>query len=205
MVSSSHVFSATPSSSRERIPNTFPLLSMGSLPQGTVSPLSVSLSPSHWLQLFMNCSSLHCSQRTQSFRNTLLHHRSLTGSQVLSANLLLHGFLAPQDHRSCQDLAPVPASHRVTAFFQAFLHVLHVAGWDPSQVTDRFLLLYGSPWAAGTQQLHHGLHHKLQGNPCSSAWTITSISFFTDLDVCRVVSFAYFHSSLSLSHSFFPS
>ncbi|KAM9590835.1 uncharacterized protein ACIBXB_005885 [Morphnus guianensis] len=55
---------------------------------------------------------------------------------------------------------------------------------------------------------HHGLHHRLQGNLCSGAWSTSSPSFFTDLGVCRVVSLTCSHSSLWLQflcHSnFFP-
>ncbi|KAK4832092.1 hypothetical protein QYF61_020707 [Mycteria americana] len=45
---------------------------------------------------------------------------------------------------------------------------------------------------------HHGLHHRLQGNLCSGAWSTSSTSFFTDLGVCRVVSLTYSHSCLWL-------
>ncbi|KAK4826200.1 hypothetical protein QYF61_006144 [Mycteria americana] len=52
---------------------------------------------------------------------------------------------------------------------------------------------------------HHGLHHGLQGNLCSGAWSTSSPSFFTGLGVCRVVSLTYSHSSLQLQlHRFFP-
>lgn len=44
-----------------------------------------------------------------------------------------------------------------------------------------------SPWSA----------QRLQGNPCSSAWSTSCHSFFAGLCVCRAV----FHS---YSHSFFP-
>ena len=45
---------------------------------------------------------------------------------------------------------------------------------------------------------HHGLLHELQGNLCSSAWSTSSSSFFTDLGVCRVVSLTYSQSSIAL-------
>ena len=56
---------------------------------------------------------------------------------------------------------------------------------------------------------HHGLPHGLQGNLCSSAWSMSSPSSFTDLGVCRAVSLTYSHSSLRLqflcpSNFFFP-
>jgi len=35
---------------------------------------------------------------------------------------------------------------------------------------------------------HHDCQHGLQGNLCCGAWSTSSLSFFTDLDVCKVVS-----------------
>ena len=43
----------------------------------------------------------------------------------------------------------------------------------------------------------HGLLHGLQENLCSGAWSPSS-SYFTELDVCRVVSLTCSHSSLQL-------
>jgi len=40
----------------------------------------------------------------------------------------------------------------------------------------------------------HGLHDVLQWNLCSSMWTTSSPSFFTDLGVCRAASHAFFAS-----------
>jgi len=55
------------------------------------------------------------------------------------------------------------------------------------------------PWAAGNSLPHHGLHHGLQGKTlCSSVWSTSPSSFFTDLGVCRVVSFTSSQSSLPL-------
>ena len=56
---------------------------------------------------------------------------------------------------------------------------------------------------------HHGLHHELQGKaPCSGVSSTSSPSFFTDLGVCRVVSFTLSHSSFFTAVSpqffFFP-
>jgi len=39
----------------------------------------------------------------------------------------------------------------------------------------------------GNSLLHHGLYNGLQENLCSGASTISSLSFFTDLCVCRAV------------------
>ena len=43
---------------------------------------------------------------------------------------------------------------------------------------------------------HHSLHHMLQGNLCSGAWSTSSPSFFTDLGVCGVVPLTSSHSTL---------
>jgi len=44
---------------------------------------------------------------------------------------------------------------------------------------------------------YHGLHHGLQQNFCASAWSTSSLSFFADLGVYRVVSAKYSHSYLT--------
>ncbi|KAK4816220.1 hypothetical protein QYF61_013458 [Mycteria americana] len=82
-----------------------------------------NVSPSHRLQFFMNCSSVGPFHKVQSFRNRLLQCGSPMGSQVLLANLLLHGLLSPRVHRSCQEPAPAQASHGVTASFE-HIHLL---------------------------------------------------------------------------------
>jgi len=128
------------------------------------------------------------------------------GSQALPANLLQRGLLCPWVHRSWQEPAPARARHRVTASFR---HPPAPA-WGPV----------------------HGLRvdicctvdfHGLQETTCLTPWSfITSCkgrlsalapgapsppSFFTELGVCRVISFTSSHSSLQLpSHCsfFFP-
>jgi len=58
----------------------------------------------------------------------------------------------------------------------------------------------------GDKLPHHGLHHELQGKTlCSRISSTSSPSFFTDLGVCRVVSFTSSHSSLltAISPQFF--
>lgn len=65
------------------------------------------------------------------------------------------------------------------------------------QATGGSLLPCGPPWAAGPQLAHHGLHHRLWGNLCSSTWSISSHSF-TGLSVCRAVPPTFSHSSLWL-------
>jgi len=117
VVSSSHVVSATPPSSRGGLLTLLPA-------PGWV--------PSH---------------RMWSFRNRLPQRGSLVGTQVLPANLLQHGLLAPQGHKFCQEPAPVRAFHGLTTSFR---HPPALAG-GPPLAADGYLLHHGSPWAAGGQ------------------------------------------------------
>lgn len=55
-----------------------------------------------------------------------------------------------------------------------------------------------TPWAAGVLLPHHGLYYRLQRNICSGAWNIFCPPFSTGLDVFRVVSLTFSHSSLHL-------
>lgn len=74
----------------------------------------------------------------------------------------IHVFL--QDHRSCQNPDPVWDSHSIAASLQRDLcYTMHLCSV--------------SPQAVGTQLLHHGLHHRLQRNLCSSAWSTLPPSF----------------------------
>lgn len=61
-----------------------------------------------------------------------------TGSQVLPAHTLQRGLFSPWAHKSCQESAPMWASHGVTAFF----------GHPP-------VLMWGFPWVAGESLLHN--------------------------------------------------
>jgi len=45
--------------------------------------------------------------------------------------------------------------------------------------------------------------HELQGNLCSSTWSMFSPSLFPDLGVCRVVSLVFVSSLSQLLHSLF--
>ncbi|KAK4830289.1 hypothetical protein QYF61_009492 [Mycteria americana] len=115
---------------RRRLLTLFPC-SMGDS-HGRQSSMNFSnVSPSHGLQFFTNCSSVGPFHRVQSFRNRLLQRGSLTGSQVLPANLLQRGLLSPWVHRSSPEPAPAWASHGVTASF----------GHPPAPA-------WGPPWAA---------------------------------------------------------
>lgn len=61
-----------------------------------------------------------------------------------------------------------------------------------------YLLCHGVLHGLQGDNLHHyGLHHGLQGNLCSRAWTTSSPSFFTDLGVCKVVCLTCILTSLS--------
>ena len=52
---------------------------------------------------------------------------------------------------------------------------------------------------------HHGLYHRLQGNLCPGTWSTSSLSFFTDLGVYRVVSLIFsLLSSAAVAQGFFP-
>jgi len=69
------------------------------------------------------------------------------------------------------------------------------------QAAGGYLLHRGPTWAAEAQP-HHGLLHGPQENLCSSAWTTSSLSSFTDLGVCRVAFLTSSDSSVPLK--FFP-
>jgi len=139
------------------------------------------------------------SHRVQSFRNRLLQCGSPTGSQALPANLLRRGLLSPWVRRSWQEPVPARAPHRVIASFRH----LPAPAWGPFHgiQVDIFstVHLHG---LQGDYLPHHRLHHELQGKTlCSGIWSTSSPFFFTDLGVCRVVSFTSSHSSLSTSSS----
>ena len=144
-VSSSHIVSAAPSSSGGGGLTLFPCSSMGSLPGETV---------------------LHKLLQRESFPRAAVLHKLLqcgspAGSQVLPANLLQFGLLSPQVHRSCQEPAPVWASHGVIASFGRicllWCGVLH--GWQVDICSSANL--------HGLQGDSLPSHHRLQGNLCS--------------------------------------
>ncbi|KAK4827158.1 hypothetical protein QYF61_015112 [Mycteria americana] len=126
--------------------------------------------PSHGRQSSMNCSNVGPFHEVQSFRNRLLQRGSPTGSQVLPANLLQRGILSPWIHRSCQRPALAWASHGVTASFGIHLlwcGVLHGLQVDICSTINPM-------GCRGTSLPHHGLHHGLQGNLCSGAWSTST-------------------------------
>jgi len=106
----------------------------------------------------------------------------------------LVGFSLHGSTGHCEQTVPLRAPHGVTASF----------GHSPAPAC-------GPPWLQvhicstvdvhGLQAdslPHNGLHHKLQGNLCSGAWSTSSPSFFPDLGVCRVISLTYSHYSVRL-------
>jgi len=127
------------------------------------------------------------------------------GTQALPKNLLHHRLLSPWVHRSWQEPAPAWVLHGVTASFR---HPPALA-WGPFhglQVDICSIMdIHG---LQGDNLPHHGLHHELQGRALSSSVLCTSSpSFFTDLGVCRVVSFTSSHSPLLTAvslHFFLP-
>ncbi|PKU27356.1 hypothetical protein llap_22340 [Limosa lapponica baueri] len=104
------------------------------------------------------------------------------------------GLLSPRVHRSCQESAPVQASHGITVSSRR-IHllrcgVLHGLQMDICSTVN----LHG---LQGDSLPHYDLHHRLQGNLCFDVWSTSSpCFFFTNLGVCRVVSLTYSHSSL---------
>jgi len=118
-----------------------------------------------------------------------------TGSRALPANLLRHGLLSPRVRRSWREPAPARTPHRVTASFRhppapvwGLFHRLQVDIYSTMDLHE----------LQGDSLPHHGLHHELQGKTlCSGVLSTSSLSFFTDLAVCRVVSLTSCHSPLS--------
>jgi len=159
-VRSSHVVSAAPSSSGEGLLTLYPCPSMRSLSQETVLHNLLQC------ESFPRAAALHqLPQRGSLPRAAVLQEQAAPawvpmGSQALPANLLRHGLLSPQVHRSWQEPAPAWAAHRVTASFR---HPPALA-WGPfhglqvgiCSTMDLHVL-------QGDNLPHHGLHHELQG------------------------------------------
>jgi len=173
-VSLSHVLSAAPSSSLSSP------ASVWGPTHGRQSSINFSnAGPSHRLQFFTNCSSMgpfHVS-----------FPRGLVLQEQTAAVWVPHEVTGP-----ARKPALVWASlHGVTASFWS-MHllqcgVLHGLQVDICSTMD----LQG---LQGDSLPHHGLHHGLQGNFCSSTWSTSLLSFFTDLGVHRVVPLTYCHS-----------
>ena len=106
----------------------------------------------------------------------------------------------------------------VSIFFTSWSFQIHTASFmhPPAPASSPFHGLQVE--ICSTMDLHglqgdslpyHGPHHRLQGKTlCSGISSTSSLSFFTDLGVCRVVSLTLSHSSLSTAifslQFFFP-
>jgi len=154
--SSSHVVSAAPSSSGGGLLILLPAPRLDPSHRRQLSANFSNVSPSQGLQFFTNSYNVGPFHGVQSFRNRLLQRGSPTGSQAMPANLLWHGLLSPQVHRSWQEPAPAQASYGVTASFR---HTSALA-WGLPWAAGGYLLHSGPPWAAGGQP----------ASPQSSSW-----------------------------------
>lgn len=128
-------------------------------------------------------------QHGSTLRNSLLQHGLPMRSQILPEKLPQHRLLSPQNHTFCQEPAPVCDLTQSQPPSCNLLHkgVLHGLEVDIHSTLD----LHG---LRGSILPHNGL---LQGNLWSSAWTISSLSFLTDLGVsyallCRLFCIAVF-------------
>jgi len=193
MISSSHVVSAAPYSSGGGLLTLFPCSSMRSLSQ-EISTNFFNMSPFHGLKLFTNCP------------NVGLFPQGAVLQEQAAPVWVPHGVTSPASKpapgraplsmgkRSWKELAPAQAPLGVTTSCRhppapvcCPFHRLQVDICSTMELTG----------LQGDNLPHHSLHHELQGKGlCSGTWSTSSPSFFTDLGVCRVVSFTSFHSSL---------
>ena len=152
-------------------------------------------SPSHGLQLLMNCSNVSLFHEVPSFRNRLLQRGSYMDSQVLPANLLHHWLLSPWGNRSWQEPAPGWASHRITAPI-GHMHLLQCGGLHGLHVD-----ICSTVDLCGLQV--YSLPHYcawLHGNHRSGAWSTSSLSFWP---WCLQSSHSSFKLQMPLSRFFF--
>lgn len=103
------------------------------------------------------------------------------------------GLLSSWVHRSCQEPAAVQALHVATSSFRTHPPTLM---WNSPQTAGGCLLRGHSPPL-------HGLHHRMQGNLCSGAWSNSSLSFFTGLSACKGASLSYSHLAVVVKFSIF--
>lgn len=133
----------------------------------------------HEMQSFKNCSSVGPSHGL-FFKN--VSSMGPTCRVLSTRNRLLQRGLFFMDHSSWQDAAPVLALHGLQ-LPSGHIHLL---------------------W--------HGVLHRLQGNSvvvsmvlCSSAWNISSPSFFTYIGACRVFFLVFsFLSLTAAAEHFYP-
>jgi len=173
-VNSSHVVSAAASSSAGGLLTLFPCSSVGSLPWDTV---------------------LH----------KLLQHGSLPRGAVLQKQVA-PTWVSHEVVSSASKPAPTwaPLSMGAQVLPQACSSVgcpqvhsiLQASTCSSMGSSPGCRWISAPPWTSSLP--HHGFLQGLQGNLCSSAWSTSSPSFFTDLGVCGVVSLTLSHSSLWL-------
>ena len=190
-VSSSHIVSTAPCPSGGGLLILFPCSSLKVPLTGDSSPLAAPMwvLPTGCSPSGTGCSSMGPPQGHKPCQQTC----SGMGSS-------LHGSTDPG-----RSLLQRRAPHRVTSSFR------HppVLVWGPVHgLQVEICSTMDLRGLQGHSLPHHGLQHELQRKTfCSSVSSTSSLSFFTDLGVCRVVSFTLSHSSLSTAVSqqfFFP-
>jgi len=187
MVSSSHAVSAAPSSSGGGLLTLCPCSRGRSLSQETVLHKRLQCESFPWaadLHELPQCGSLPWGAVLQEQAAPACIPPGVTSPASKPAR---RGLLSPWVRRSCQEPASAQAPHEVTASFR---HPPAPA-WGPFHGLQEGICstedLHG---LQGDNLPHHGLQHELQGKAlCSSVSSTSSPSFFTDLGVCRVVSF----------------
>jgi len=177
VVSSSHVVSASPSSSLSS-----PAPAWGPS-HGRQSFTNCSnMSPSHRLHFFTNWSSVCPFHGVLSFRYRLFQHGYPIRSQALPANLLQCGLLSPQ---------VLPGACSSTRFAQgrSLLQTSTCSSVSLPWAAGGDLLHCGPPWASGAQPASPWSSPRAAGE--SLLWCLEHLllpSCFTDLGVCRTYS-----------------
>ena len=126
-----------------------------------------NVGPSHGLQFFPNCSSVGPFHGLQSFRHRLLQRGSPTRLQVLPEDLLQHGLLSPQIHRSCQEPAPVTflcVTCNNFCLFRQLLKCMQVTFYKPSDSHHK-----DEPSAVADLAYAHRYHQRFQCSDVSPA------------------------------------
>jgi len=146
MVSSSHVVSATPSSSGEGLLTLFPCSSVRSPSRETVLHKLLQSESFSWAAALHELPEHGFLPRGAVLQEQAAPAWVLTGSHALPANLLWCGLLSPWVHRSWQEPAPMwgsPQGH-------SLLQTSPCSGMGSlPQATGEYLLHLGPPWDAG--------------------------------------------------------
>jgi len=191
VVSSSHIVSATRSSSAGGLLTLFLCFIMGSLPRETVLHKLLQYESFLWDVVLHRLLQQEFFPRAAVLQEQMAplrvpHGVTSTDSKHASA----WAPLSPQVYRSRRSLIQCRLStgSQPPSGIPLLQHeVLHRLQVEICSTVD-FCRLQGDNLP------HHGLLHRLQGNRCSSG----SSSFLTDLGVCRVVSLTYSHCSIPL-------